>query len=95
LYWIELASKAVSDQDLASLTVQHELADAWKELGKTSSSDVSQATQVHVLPSVQDAVDVITAVGQEKGGQSVDVLVTGSLHLVGGVFEVAKLQFAL
>lgn len=53
-------------------------------------------TTVHVLPSIQDAVNIVTKVAHEEPGrEGVDVLVAGSLHLVGGVFEVAKLQFAL
>ena len=56
---------------------------------------MTPGTQVHILPSIQHAVDVIEGVSNEKQDQGVDVLVAGSLHLVGGVFEVAKLQFAL
>lgn len=88
----ELSSKAVSDSDLQHLTVQHELAEAWESLAKSSNSDITTAAKVHILPSIQHAVDVIQAVSNAQG---VDVLVAGSLHLVGGVFEVAKLQFAL
>lgn len=90
-----MSSKAVSDSDLAHLTVQHELAEAWTTLSKSSDSEISTATQVHILPSIQHAVNIITQVAHEQRGQGVDVLVAGSLHLVGGVFEVAKLQYAL
>lgn len=92
----ELSSKAVSEDDLAHLKVQHELAEAWKSLSKSTESEISSSTQVHILPSIQHAVNVIEELANEnKEDQRVNVLVAGSLHLVGGVFEVAKLQFAL
>lgn len=47
-------------------------------------------SNVHVLPSIEHAVRIVRGVdGQDKKG--VDVLVAGSLHLVGGVIEVADL----
>lgn len=64
-------------------------------MSKSSDSEISTTTQVHILPSIQHAINVITEVAHEQPGHGVDVLVAGSLHLVGGVFEVAKLQFAL
>jgi folylpolyglutamate synthase len=45
---------------------------------------------VHVLPSIEHAVRVVRA--EADSGKSVDVLVTGSLHLVGGLIEVAGLS---
>ncbi len=57
-------------------------------------------TKVHVLPSIEHAVELVEGLigkgsGEEQSGDDrrvdVDVLVTGSLHLVGGVMEVAKL----
>jgi len=46
---------------------------------------------IHVLPSIEHAVRVVRGIGLE-GGEGVDVFVTGSLHLVGGVIEVAGLS---
>lgn len=85
--------KAVDPQDLASLKVQHELAEAWKVLAESSDSPVGKDTSVHILPSIQHAVELVQQVN--KSGPDADVLVTGSLHLIGGVFEVANLEFAL
>ena len=78
----DLTSKAISDGDLAALKTQHELATAWRELVPTFSED-----KVHVLPSIEHAVDII-----RQSPKPVDVLVAGSLHLVGGVIEVAGLK---
>jgi folylpolyglutamate synthase len=69
---------------VSNLTTQKELAAAWLSL-------VSEfpPSHVHVLPSVQHAVEFARSLrGQRK---SLDVLVCGSLHLVGGVIEVADL----
>ena len=68
--------------ELKELKTQNELADAWRELVPAFSAD-----HIHVLPSVEHAIHVI----REQTGP-VDVLVAGSLHLVGGVIEVAGLS---
>jgi folylpolyglutamate synthase len=83
----------VDDEDLAELKVQHELAEAWHKLAKSPDSGIKTATKVHVLPSIQDAIALVES--KREGEEPVDVLVSGSLHLVGGIFEVAKLEFAL
>lgn len=65
---------------------QNEFADTWKSLIPEFPTD-----NVHVLPSIEHAIRVVRGIesGVEEGG--VDVLVAGSLHLVGGVVEVAGL----
>lgn len=64
---------------------QHELSDTWSSL----IPDFPKKN-IHVLPSIEHAVREIRRIGLERGG-GVDVLVAGSLHLVGGVIEVAGL----
>lgn len=66
---------------LSKLKVQNELSQAWTKLVPDYPKD-----RIHVLPSVQHAIEVVH--GLESAGH-VDVLVAGSLHLVGGVIEVA------
>ena len=61
------------------MTLQRELATAWNEVSSSPAT-------VHVLGSIQEAVEIARGV---EGG--VDVLVTGSLHLVGGVMAFAEL----
>jgi folylpolyglutamate synthase len=46
---------------------------------------------VHVLPSIEHAVRTVRGIKSE-GEEEVDVLVAGSLHLVGGITEVAGLS---
>ena len=89
----------VDPDALANLTVQQELATAWRAL---AAGERQAQTDVRVLATVDDAVKVVRAVaaaregamedGGERGGKRrVQVLVTGSLHLVGGCIAVAGL----
>jgi folylpolyglutamate synthase len=64
-----------SADDVESLRVQYELKAAWEEL--------SEDTEVFVISTIQEAVDLIRSWKGDK-----EVFVTGSLHLVGGVFVV-------
>ncbi|BEI81303.1 hypothetical protein CcaverHIS002_0204630 [Cutaneotrichosporon cavernicola] len=81
----DLTAAAIDPNDLAALaTTQRALADAWTKLVPGFSG------KVHVVPSIEHAVNIVH---EEEGPRS--VLVAGSLHLVGGVMEVAGLQNAL
>lgn len=73
----ELTSKLLDDKDLVNLTVQNQLAETWKELVPGSS------TEVRITPSIQAMHNHVVEPAQQGGG--VDCLVSGSLHLVGGV----------
>ncbi|KAI6136074.1 Mur ligase [Pisolithus sp. B1] len=64
---------------------QHELADAWVQLVPTFPTD-----SIHVVPSIEHAVQEVRGISTTF--DRVSVLVTGSLHLVGGVIEVADLS---
>ena len=72
---LDLMSMNTSAEDVGSLKVQHELKAAWEELSKE--------TEVYVMPSIEEAVETIRSWEGEK-----EVFVTGSLHLVGGLFLV-------
>ncbi|KAK0561976.1 Folylpolyglutamate synthetase [Tilletia horrida] len=72
----DLTSKAVDPADLEALTVQRELSEAWTGL---VGSDAEGGARIHVLPSIEDALLLA------KKEEGTDVLVSGSLHLVGGV----------
>jgi folylpolyglutamate synthase len=47
---------------------------------------------IHVLPSIEHAVSIIRELSKDNADASLHVLVTGSLHLVGGVIEVGGLS---
>ncbi|KAI0660921.1 FolC bifunctional protein [Cubamyces menziesii] len=81
----DLTTLAIPESDLAHLKTQHELANAWSALVPSFPKE-----NIHVLPSIEHAVNVVRKAGE--GEKAVDVLVAGSLHLVGGVIEVAGLS---
>jgi folylpolyglutamate synthase len=66
------------------LKTQQELATTWSSLIPSFPP-----RHIHVLPSIEHAVTTVKS--QLADGVQVDVLVTGSLHLVGGVIDVAGL----
>lgn len=76
---------SISGEDLAQLKTQQELSLAWTSLLPTFPNE-----NVHVLPSIEHAVRVVRQ--ETSAGRPVEVLVTGSLHLVGGLIEVAGLS---
>ncbi|GAA6006148.1 hypothetical protein JCM11491_002049 [Sporobolomyces phaffii] len=88
----DLTSNAYHAHELESLSLQHELASAWRELTaqSTTTEGAAPGAQVHVLSSIQEAVELIRSYTVEQGVQK-QALVTGSLHLVGGVMAVADL----
>ena len=80
----DLTSRKIETTDANPLEVQEQLAAAWSSLVPNFPTE-----NIHVLPSIEHAISVVREVGSEGG---VDVLVAGSLHLVGGVIEVAGLS---
>lgn len=80
----ELASNAVDPADLTNLTVQKQLQQTWSQLVPHSTT-----TQVHITSSIQAMHDMVTSMARQgdsnAAAKSVECLVTGSLHLVGGV----------
>jgi len=82
----DLTTRAIDPMDLVELKTQQALASAWFTLSPTFPP-----SQVHVLPSIEHAITLVEQLQSEGGGAS-QVLVTGSLHLVGGVIEVAGLS---
>lgn len=76
---------------MEALTVQKALAETWR--------DVDARTRTHVTKTIEEAVGFVRALSGEGEGEgegegggnegiNVHVLVTGSLHLVGGLLEV-------
>lgn len=72
------------DSERLKLEPQRQLAAAWSSVIPEFLSE-----NIHVLPSIEHAHRVIRAL--ETKGTDLQVLVAGSLHLVGGVIEVAGL----
>jgi folylpolyglutamate synthase len=84
----DLTTLAIPETDLAQLKTQHQLASAWSSLIPTFP-----AGNIHVLPSIEHSVNLVRQLESDAGSAS--VLVAGSLHLVGGVIEVAGLSHSL
>ncbi|WWC86185.1 uncharacterized protein L201_001058 [Kwoniella dendrophila CBS 6074] len=82
----DLDAKAIDPNDLSRLATQNALRDAWLKLNPTFNSE-----NVHAVASIQHAIEIVKKVDLEEK----QVLVAGSLHLVGGVMEVAGLQDSL
>ena len=79
----DLTALAIPENELTEQTIQHQLADAWLSIVPSFPKD-----HVHVLPSVEHAVNIVKGLSKSS---PVGVLVSGSLHLVGGMIEVAGL----
>lgn len=71
----DLTSINTSADDVGSLRVQYELKTAWEAFSKD--------TEAFVISTIEEAVDLIRSWKGDK-----EIFVTGSLHLVGGVFVV-------
>lgn len=84
-FYPDLTSLAMSTADLVHLKTQHELASIWSQL-----VPIFPAAAIHVLPSIEHATQAVH--GLSNPPQKISILVAGSLHLVGGVIEVAGLS---
>ena len=80
-YKADLISMNTSSADVSALTVQTSLAEVWTEL--------DAGTEVGVMGTIEEAIQTVRKMASAKG-EEVMVLVTGSLHLVGGVLEVLE-----
>jgi folylpolyglutamate synthase len=75
----DLVSINTNKSDVDTLKVQKELAGSWDSIDPDAS--------VHVLSTIEEAIAKARELAPED---QVEVLVTGSLHLVGGVIEVLE-----
>jgi folylpolyglutamate synthase len=84
-YRPDLVSINTNQQDVDTLAVQKALANTW--------SDIDSSAEVQVLKTIEEAVTAARSIARDwaKGTDGeVMVLVTGSLHLVGGALEVLE-----
>lgn len=75
----DLVSINTDSHAVETLMVQRELAQTWDEIDPSAT--------VHIFPTIEEAVSKARDFGRTH---KTDVLVTGSLHLVGGVVEVLE-----
>ena len=83
----DLTAVSVPNEELAQLGTQKELASAWLNLKPSFPS-----SRIHVLPTIEHAVNLVRSLESKSNDADVSVLVTGSLHLVGGLIEAASLS---
>lgn len=87
-YRPDLTSINTNSADVAQLSVQNALAETWR--------GIDPAAEVKVMRTIEDAVDFARGVAGKRSGSGdeldVKVLVTGSLHLVGGLIEVLEAE---
>ncbi|EFQ99029.1 folylpolyglutamate synthase [Nannizzia gypsea CBS 118893] len=76
-YKVDFVDKNVDPQHLKSLVFQKKMADYWRKLDADS--------QVAVLPSLQEAVEMVDQI--DGGTKEAKVLVCGSFRLVGGMLS--------
>lgn len=83
-YKPDLVSVNTNADDVEKLAVQEALAKTW--------SEIDPQTEVKVVRTIEEAVKYARGVAAEakaqEEGEQVKVLITGSLHLVGGALEV-------
>jgi folylpolyglutamate synthase len=80
----DLIAVGANVDDVSALTVQNELAATWRGVDPQASVEVKRTIEEAMRFVREDGT------GQEKGEIRKVVLVTGSLHLVGGVLEVLE-----
>lgn len=83
---LDLTTKALPTADLAELRTQRTLSSAWSSL--LPDFDPSH---IHVLPSIEHAIQEVEKISTASL-KPVQILVTGSLHLIGGVIEATGLS---
>jgi folylpolyglutamate synthase len=84
-FWIDFLNITYDPEAIAGLTVQKQFAAKWKSLDPEAS--------VAVVSSIEEALDSAKALAKKDGNEiekEIQVLVTGSLHLVGGALAVLE-----
>jgi folylpolyglutamate synthase len=79
-----VASLGVDPKEIDEMKVQQELAKVWRELDPDAFTTVTR--------SIQDAIQSARGIAKSfsDSSQDVMVLITGSLHLVGGAIEILE-----
>ncbi|KAK3309487.1 Mur ligase [Chaetomium strumarium] len=68
--------------DIEKMTMQRGFAERWKALDPSAN--------VMLIPNIEEAINTARDLAERAGGTKVQVLVTGSLHLVGGALGILE-----
>jgi folylpolyglutamate synthase len=78
--WVDFVNRNVNPVAIKELTLQKALAAAWLTMDPN--------TKVAAVPSIEEAVEHVRRI--EAHARPLDVLVTGSFHLVGGMLSILE-----
>lgn len=82
-YARDFVNHGFDPKQIQNMTMQRRFADKW--------SSLDPGADVRVMPTIEDAVAFARRLGDGLlGGEKLQVFVTGSLHLVGGVLGVLE-----
>ncbi len=81
-YSPDLVSVNTNAHEVKQLDVQKRLAETWRA--------VDVETEVAVVGTIEEAMERVRGIANREGETKVKVLVTGSLHLVGGFLDVLE-----
>jgi folylpolyglutamate synthase len=77
----EFENRNANDKEVKELKVQKGFANVW---AATDSS-----AKVHITSTVQEAIELVQDFSEQQDSTT-DILVTGSIHLVGGVLALLE-----
>ncbi|KAH7256477.1 Mur ligase [Fusarium tricinctum] len=87
-YKRDFVNRQFDPAEIDNMTVQQRFAEKWTSIDPTST--------VKVMPTIEQSIDYVRHVGDNlPEGETVQALVTGSLHLVGGALGILEKADAL
>ncbi|KAL2430839.1 Folylpolyglutamate synthase [Exophiala dermatitidis] len=78
----EVENRNASTQTVKELTVQKRFAEVWAEADKTA--------KIHLASTTQEAIELAQRLSEEQEATATEILVTGSIHLIGGVLALLE-----
>ncbi|KAK3693475.1 Mur ligase [Podospora appendiculata] len=82
-YKRDFVNHQINPKDIEKLTAQHVFAERWSALDPSA--------YVMVVPSIEEAITKARSLAETlEGGEKVQALITGSLHLVGGALQILE-----
>jgi folylpolyglutamate synthase len=80
MYALDMVNRNHDETAIKTMSVQKAFAEAWTKLDSTA--------EVAALPSIEDALEYVKKL-QDPGGM-VQIFVTGSTHLIGGMLALLE-----
>jgi hypothetical protein len=87
-YKRDFVNRQFDPADIDKMTVQQRFAEKWTALDSSAT--------VKVMPTIEQSIDYARHIGEDlPEGETVQALITGSLHLVGGALGILEKADAL